>query len=625
MKLNNKMTLVLSTLMGIGFISLIVISYLYSRSYSSHLIEKRQEDLSLSNAKYIYSFFSFRLNLASSTAQTISSLDNMSLEEIRKPLILASKTINIKTYAGFEQNGLMIRSTGVDTTPEKDNYDPRSRPWYKVAKESMKSGITAPYVDSATKKLAITIYAPIQKDGNLIGVFGGDIILDELINSVLSSKIDSRGVAFLLNSDGTIIAETASSKIGEKISIWSEIAKENVELETFESSYLGKNSIISFAKVPNVNWVFGVSIEKNIAFEHINQQLLVFLAIFVFFIVIGSIFVRIVVSKLISPILQITKFLQLLNNDFTKKVDVTSKDEIGLMATSLNGMISQNREILEHAKMASMSNKSKSENLLYSSDNLSKNLKIETNHISSISSVVNEINRDMGHVQTMAEETSQELSNTQHTLENFVSNLNSSIEMILNSYQQQVALEEPMKHLTNQAQQIKAILTVIGEIADQTNLLALNAAIEAARAGEHGRGFAVVSDEVRKLAERTQKSLAEISTTTNVIVQSISEIGEEVMQVSNSMKKVAESTKDITEHADVTRSELDKTIKNSEIVLKTSTHVSEQTKSLLDAMSEIVNLSKNNESVGEDVKNVAHHLNSNAITLLNGLDTFKTN
>ncbi len=123
-----------------------------------------------------------------------------------------------------------------------------------------------------------------------------------------------------------------------------------------------------------------------------------------------------------------------------------------------------------------------------------------------------------------------------------ISSLNSNVNL---QYEKSIEVSEQLHSLSETTTQIKDVLGMISDIADQTNLLALNAAIEAARAGEHGRGFAVVADEVRNLAEKTQKSLGEINITINSIVQSVEDVSSRVRVNAESMQKLVE----VSEHS----------------------------------------------------------------------------
>jgi len=206
--------------------------------------------------------------------------------------------------------------------------------------------------------------------------------------------------------------------------------------------------------------------------------------------------------------------------------------EINKFIKKLSSVLDLNQFIQETAQITKRSEEfsQKIDQMVQKSGNLSKEI------ITSLSIAQDEGIKNLKFSEQLQEEimkSAELIKEAQSNIENLNQNMNFQFESNSEVVNRLQSLGENTKDMKN-------VLGIISDIADQTNLLALNAAIEAARAGEHGRGFAVVADEVRQLAEKTQKSLNEVNVTINTIVQAVEEVNEAVGKNLEEMNKLVE-------------------------------------------------------------------------------------
>ena len=329
---------------------------------------------------------------------------------------------------------------------------------------------------------------------------------------------------------------------------------------------------------------------------------------------------------LIRPIDELANTVKLSigEGNLTTKVPVFGKDEIGTTANEFNDLVEKFRNIISLAKSSSGENASIANQLSSTSRIVGTSVENTSKTLDSTFKMSSELKEEIKNSIQNVNQMSEDIQNSSKKLIEARKNIVFFSKSISDASIQETDLAQRMKALSQEAIQIKDVLNVISDIADQTNLLALNAAIEAARAGEHGRGFAVVADEVRNLAEGTQKSLDQINITVNTIVQSISTATasmEENSKNISALMQVASKTEETVEFA--TQSML-QSEQRSQISANDFNKTGEDINFFVEKIREINEISATNMRNTEEIAAAAEHLHSMSEHLNEILVKFKT-
>ncbi len=312
------------------------------------------------------------------------------------------------------------------------------------------------------------------------------------------------------------------------------------------------------------------------------------------------------------------------NKDLSRHVDISGNQEIEAISRHFNSLVHSIAIALDEAKQTAQENSSLSTMLFDSSVEIDKRANEELVIVTQTTQNGNAMKSALSISKDDAEMTKESIVATNGNLQMVSSEMLDLVQQIQSSVEVETELAERLHVLSQDAEQVKGVLTVIGDIADQTNLLALNAAIEAARAGEHGRGFAVVADEVRKLAERTQKSLVEINASINVIVQSITDSSEQMNRNSETVQRLSEVSIQVESRVSESVSMMEAATETTGKSVESTIILSNDTETIIAEIESISDISKSNTVSVEEISNAAKDLNTLAQSLSQKLGEFKT-
>ncbi|MBM1186718.1 methyl-accepting chemotaxis protein [Pseudomonas lundensis] len=418
----------------------------------------------------------------------------------------------LAVYFGDTQGAFTIRPD----SKMPDGFDPRSRPWYKDALNSNGASLTEPYIDAVTGQMIISIGTAVKKAGQTLGVVGTDLTLKTVTDSINALDFSGMGYAFLISGDGKILVHPDNTLVMKNLKDIYPHDTPPISSDISEVTLDGKERIVTFAPVKglgSVNWYVGLSIDKAQAFAMLSTFRTSAIIATVIAVISIIALLGLLIRLLMQPLHVMTRAMQNIaqgEGDLTRRLVVESKDEFGTLGSAFNQFVERIHTSMTEVASATEHVNEVALRVVSASNSSMVNSDEQASRTNSVAAAINELGAAAQEIARNAAQASHQASDARGLAEEGQQVVERSIGSMQQLSQMLSTSSGHIESLNDKTVNIGQILEVITSISQQTNLLALNAAIEAARAGEAGRGFAVVADEVRNLAHRTQESAQQV-------------------------------------------------------------------------------------------------------------------